>query len=218
MNFSACIFDMDGLLIDSESIALEVFKQTCNHYKVGQHLSLYQQLLGTNHETTQQILRATLPSSINIQEFTDYWWEHYSELTRQAVPLMKGVENILTCLETLQIPKAVATSTQTDRAINKLEKSGIAHRFSFVIGGDQITHGKPAPDIYLKAANTLSLDPSGCLALEDSPNGVKAALAAGFNVIQIPDLLEPDEALLSLGHTVLDDLDAVVSLLQSNHA
>lgn len=216
MNISACIFDMDGLLIDSESIALSVFQQTCDHYEIGHRISLYQQLLGTNHETTRTILSTELPAHINVQEFTEYWSEHYAERTREGVPLMKGVDNLLSYLETMQIPKAVATSTQTDRAINKLELSGIAHRFSFIIGGDQIVNGKPAPDIYLKAADALSLEPTACLGLEDSPNGVKAALSAGLNVIQIPDTLAPDEALLSLGHTVLDDLDAVVSLLQSH--
>lgn len=216
MNISACIFDMDGLLIDSERIALRVFQQTCEHYGIGHQLPLYQQLLGTNHETTQTILSNTLPASINIEEFTDYWFEHYSALTSQAVPLMTGVNNLLSYLERRQIPKAVATSTNTDRAVSKLENSGIAHRFSFIIGGDQISNGKPAPDIYLKAAQTLSLEPSVCLGLEDSPNGVKAATSAGLQVVQIPDILEPDAELLTLGHTVLKDLDEVVSLLQSH--
>ena len=216
MNISACIFDMDGLLIDSESIALSVFQQTCDHYGIGHQKPLYQQLLGTNHETTRTILNKELPARINVQEFTEYWSEHYSALTSLGVPLMKGVDNLLTYLETMKIPKAVATSTKTERAVAKLEHSGIAHRFSFIIGGDQIVHGKPAPDIYLKAADALSMEPSRCLGLEDSPNGVKAALTAGLNVIQIPDTLEPEEALLSLGHTVLDNLDAVVSLLRSN--
>lgn len=215
MKISACIFDMDGLLIDSESIALSVFQQTCDHYGIGHQKPLYQQLLGTNHETTRTILQKELPAHISVEKFTEHWSEHYSALTNLGVPLMKGVDNLLTYLETMKIPKAVATSTQTDRAIGKLEHSGIAHRFSFIIGGDQIVHGKPAPDIYLKAADALNLAPSHCLGLEDSPNGVRAALSAGLKVIQIPDTLAPDETLLSLGHTVLDDLDAVVSLLQS---
>ena len=215
MNITACIFDMDGLLIDSESIALDVFQKTCNHYSMGHQLHLYKQLLGTNLKTTQQILTQALPSSIDVTEFTDYWFEHYSALTVQPVPLMKGVENLLDYLETANIPKAVATSTHTDRALAKLENSGIAHRFSYIIGGDQIVNGKPAPDIYLKAANALDKAPSTCVGLEDSPNGVKAAFAAGMHVIQIPDIVEPDQALLSLGHTVLKDLDAVIEHLQS---
>lgn len=127
---------------------------------------------------------------------------------------MKGVHNLLDYLHASGIPTAVATSTNTDHALHKLEQSGILHRFTTITGGDQVANGKPAPDIYLKAAKSIDANPLSCLALEDSPNGVRAAIAAGMHVIQIPELVEPDEALRSLGHTVLGDLDAVLDYLK----
>lgn len=210
MKINACIFDMDGLLINSERIALAVFEQTCHHYDVADRIPLYQQLLGTNSVTTRNLLTKALPTNIDVEEFVAFWEARYGLETEQAVPLMKGVKNLMNYLESENIPKVVATSTKTYRAIEKLEKSGIAHRFSTIIGGDQIVNGKPAPDIYLKAAHYLSILPAHCLALEDSPNGVKAAWAADMQVVQIPDIVQPDDSLRALGHTILDDLDAVI--------
>mgnify|MGYP000072935976 CR=1 FL=1 len=101
---------------------------------------------------------------------------------------------------------AVATSTRTDRAKVKLSDSGILDYFDIIIGGDQVSNSKPDPEIYLKAASELSSEPSKCLAFEDSPNGVKSAVAAGLTVIQVPDLVQPDEDLLKMGHIVLGSL------------
>jgi HAD superfamily hydrolase (TIGR01509 family) len=213
MKITATIFDMDGLLIDSERIALRTFQDVCDQHAMGDQFQLYLQLLGTNDATTELILKETLPSAIDPDEFMQTWNLSYREATRTAVPLMKGVLDLLDHLEIRQIPKAVATSTDTSQARDKLEKSGILHRFTHVTGGDQVDNGKPAPDIYLKAAQLLDADPAACLALEDSPNGVSAALAAGMQVIQIPALVQPDEQTRALGHTVLDDLHAVIGHL-----
>jgi len=210
MKTGAVIFDMDGLLLDSERIALRVFQEICGQYSLGDQFALYMRILGTNNTTTRSILNTALPADIDRNEFRMRWTDRYTEETRKPVPLMKGVLALLDYLESCNIPKAVATSTDTDRALGKLGNAGIAHRFTTITGGDQITHGKPAPDIYLKAAASIQVDPHTCMALEDSPNGVKAALAAEMQVIQIPDLLQPDDQLRSLGHTVLADLDAAI--------
>jgi len=210
MKTSAVIFDMDGLLLDSERIALRVFQEICDQYSLGDQFPLYMRILGTNNTTTQTILDTVLPADIDRDEFRTRWTDRYTEETLNPVPLMQGVLALLDHLESRNIPKAVATSTDTDRALDKLANADIAHRFTTITGGDQIKHGKPAPDIYLKAATSLQADPLACMALEDSPNGVRAALAADMQVIQIPDLLQPDAQLRSLGHTVLTDLDAVI--------
>lgn len=214
MKFSASIFDMDGLLIDSEKIALRTFQEKCNDHALGDQLALYKRILGTNDQTTLTVLNEALPGSIDHEQFMSEWLDNYLQITSTGVPLMKGVENLLDALAKRDIPVAVATSTREDRAREKLHKSGILHRFESVIGGNQIKHGKPAPDIYLKAALSLGIDPKKCIALEDSPNGVRAAHAAGMYVIQIPELVQPDADLLSLNHTVLCDLDEVITHLE----
>jgi beta-phosphoglucomutase-like phosphatase (HAD superfamily) len=92
-----------------------------------------------------------------------------------------------------------------------LRKSGVLDRFQAVIGSDQVRNGKPEPDIYLKAAGLLNARPERCLALEDSENGVRAAVGAGMTVVQIPDLVQPSAELLALGHIVLDSLREVAA-------
>lgn len=213
MKIVATIFDMDGLLIDSERIALATFQSICDQHDLGDQFSLYLQLLGTNNATTLNILRQTLPTPISPEAFMHTWMTLYVEQTSVAVPLMNGVLELLDHLDVANIPKSVATSTQTGHARAKLSNSGILHRFTHVTGGDQVENGKPAPDIYLKAAHRLQVNPADCLALEDSPNGVKAALAAGMQVIQIPAIVQPDAETIALGHTVLDDLHEVITYL-----
>ena len=216
MHVDAVIFDMDGLLIDSERIALRVFEKTCEHYELGNQFDLFIKLLGTNKATADIILEQSLPSSIEKREFFARFEDWYSEETRNPVPLLKGVNNLLDYLDANNIPKAVATSTKTERALEKLEKCGLKDRFATITGGDQIENGKPAPDIYLKAAASIDADPLRCLALEDSPNGVKAGLGANMYVIQIPQIIEPDAQTRALGHLVLQDLDAVVTHLMQH--
>jgi beta-phosphoglucomutase-like phosphatase (HAD superfamily) len=116
---------------------------------------------------------------------------------------------LLEHVSSLGIPTAVATSTRTERAREKLLRAGVLDRFHEVVGGDQVAHSKPSPDIYLRVAELLRVRPRGCLALEDSDNGVRAALAAGMTVVQIPDLLSPSADVLELGHIVLTSLAEV---------
>jgi HAD superfamily hydrolase (TIGR01509 family) len=218
MTIVAAIFDMDGLLIDSERIALATFQEICDRHELGDQFLLYLRLLGTNDATTREILATALPEPVDADEFMTTWMHRYFNATTAAVPLMKGVLDLLDHLEDAGVPKAVATSTRTEHARDKLAKSGILHRFSHVTGGDQVERGKPAPDIYLKAARRMNVDPAACLALEDSPNGVRAALAAGMRVIQIPALVQPDEQIRALGHTVLVDLHEVITHLKGQSA
>ncbi|ASJ71210.1 HAD family hydrolase [Granulosicoccus antarcticus] len=210
----AAIFDMDGLLIDSETIALRTFQMICDQHQLGDQFSLYQQLLGTNDATTLIILSNHLPAAISVEAFMQDWMSLYEEQTLTAVPLMNGVLELLDYLEASGIPKSVATSTRTELAHSKLSNSGILHRFTHVTCGDQVDNGKPAPDIYLKAAQRLQVDPARCLALEDSPIGVTAALAAGMQVIQIPSLVQPDAETIALGHKILNDLHEVIHYLE----
>jgi beta-phosphoglucomutase-like phosphatase (HAD superfamily) len=120
---------------------------------------------------------------------------------------------MLDFLDVRGIPRAVATSTRRPLALRKLEAAGLLPRFDAICTSSDVEHPKPAPDIYLLAATSLGVDPAQCLVLEDSPTGVRAALAAGMYPIQIPDLLVPDDAVHALGHTILPSLDDARLLL-----
>lgn len=211
-HFKAAIFDMDGLLLDSEKLALESFRQISTELKLGNQDELFRQLLGTNHGAGQALLRRGLNNDALYEQFSADWVVRYRELIdEKPVAVKKGVENLLKHSKKLGIATAVATSTQRALAISRLEASSILHHFDAVIGGDQVERSKPEPDIYQLAAEKLETPVSECIAFEDSFNGVRAAISAGMTVVQIPDLVQPNEELLRLGPIVLTSLDDVIS-------
>lgn len=205
--FKAAIFDMDGLLLDSERLALVAFEKTCSQFELGDQSITFNKCIGTNAAMSESILKQSLEGLMDDQVFAKAWNKKYASLTTEnPIPQKSGAKALLEHLKTIDVPIALATSTKTESAKTKLDRSDLLHYFDFVVGGDQVTNSKPAPEIYLKAASSLSIDPENCLAFEDSPNGVKSAIAAGMTVVQIPDLIQPDEALLKLGHIILDSL------------
>lgn len=211
----AAVFDMDGLLIDSERFAMQAFIDTGKHYSLDLPDSLYLQILGTNDEYTKGVIEDALGEQLDSDDFFHHWESiYYNSINTTPVPLLPGVEKLLDALEERKIPAAVATSTRTEKALIKLKAVGIFDRFQHVVGGDQITNSKPAPDIYLRAAKLLDVAAEHCLAFEDSPNGVRAAVAAGMTTVQIPNLLQPDTELRKLGHQVMERIDHVIPLLQ----
>jgi HAD superfamily hydrolase (TIGR01509 family) len=209
--FSAAIFDMDGLILDSEALAKRAFDTVCKQYGLADLSDVFMQFVGTNAETGNAVIKNVLDNSIDADVFNQTWRSLYLEWVKdKAVPLKEGVVEVLTYCQSHHIPMAVATSSQTALATHKLNKAGVLDYFDIIIGGDQVSRSKPQPDIFLKAAASLSYEPNTCVAFEDSPNGVKSALAAGMKVVQIPDLIQPDAALLSLGHIVLERISDVI--------
>ncbi len=209
--FKAAFFDMDGLLLDSESLAFDAFLSTCKIFELGDLSDLFFRLVGTNSTLGDVILEQGLKGVSDFKQFNLKWDSEYKKLTEgKPIPLKAGVAELLHHLESIGTPMAVATSTNTESAKSKLEASGVLSYFEFVVGGDEVENSKPVPDAYLKAASKMFLRPEGCLAFEDSANGVRSAVSAGMNVVQIPDLVQPDSELLKLGHVVLGSLADVL--------
>lgn len=212
-NINAVIFDMDGLLLDSERLYLDSFLSTCSHFGIGDLSDVFMRGLGTNAEMGKEILTEGLKGLVGYEAFCSVWDELIEKFsTENPIPLKQGAQNLLDALKVRNIPMAVATSSDTHLAKTRLSDIGILSYFKSVTGGDKVSNSKPSPEIYVKAANKLGVTPAECLVLEDSSNGVRSAVAAGMRVIQIPDLIEPDSELLKLGHTVLNSLDEVVNL------
>ncbi len=211
-NFEAIIFDMDGLLLDSEKIGLIAFQETCQQFELGDKTDLYIQCIGTNSESTKKILSSGLGDEVDFVHFWSICREKYhAETKTKAIPLKEGVKGLLRHLQSLQLPAAIATSTHTEFALLKLNNAGIADFFDIVVGGEQVNKSKPFPDIYLKTVKQMKTNAHKCLALEDSENGVKSALAAGMTVIQIPDLIKPSAPVKTSRHIILNSLKEVQS-------
>ncbi len=205
--FEAIVFDMDGLLLDSERIVLDAFLLVCEHFELGDRTELLKQCIGTNRDYTRARMTEAFGSGVDFNEFKNMWTLKHEEIVGDdAMPLMDGARELLDLIQQLDIPRAVATSTRSAQALDRLEKADLLHYFEFVVGGDQVTNSKPDPEIYLAATQKLGRNPTSCLAFEDSENGVRAALGAGLRVIQVPDLVAPSANVRALGHTILASL------------
>lgn len=201
------MFDMDGLLIDSELVYRTASRLAARD--VGYDISddLYLELVGRTHADCGRILIEALGPEFPLDEFEVRWPGHWdAHVTREGMPRKPGLDSLLELLENRSVPFAIATSSGQARARQSLESAGLHGRFNILVTGDQVTRGKPNPEIYLEAASRLGVDPSLCVAFEDSDPGVFAAAAAGMTTIMVPDLKAPSERARAVVHRVVESL------------
>ncbi len=213
--FNAVVSDMDGLLLDTERIAHATFLEACGKMGIGDETEVFKLCIGLNKVRGKQVLAEGLAGKADPAAFGEYWYQRYLEETAKAIPLLPGAVELLHFLDASGIPIAVATSSSTAQAHEKLGQANVLKYIQSIVGGDQVEHSKPHPEIYLKAAASLGVSPNDCLALEDSENGVRSAVAAGMQVIQVPDFVEPSEDLLKLEHQVSPDLIHILDWIKS---
>jgi HAD superfamily hydrolase (TIGR01509 family) len=195
MKFSAVIFDMDGTMLDTERTYREVFNRAAVDCNVEFTESLHFELLGRNSRDSEKLLLARWNDQALCDRFFERCRHHHVECFEKFPLEMKpGLLELLDFLEERNVPKIVATSTRRSNAIPRLTKANLLHRFLTVTTGDQVQHGKPAPDLFLLAAATINVPPHQCLVLEDSEAGVAGAHAAGMTVFMIPDMKQPCDA------------------------
>lgn len=210
----ALVFDMDGLLLDTERIALDTFEVACRLHNKPVAREIYFRCIGSNMVGTRDILQQALGPTFPYDQISKDWMELYHQrVATQAVDLKDGALEVLELARRRRLPIALATSTHTALATTKLRLAGLGHYFSAVIGGDAVTNGKPHPEPYLAATRALGHAPGTCWAIEDSDNGVRAAHAAGLFVLQVPDLVQPSDAVRELGHLIVSSLYDVADLL-----
>jgi len=209
-HFDAVIFDMDGTLLDTERVAQESFLCACSELAIAPRMDLLLRCVGAAEPIARKVIQEGYGPGVDTGALMQAWSRHFDALSRAApTPLKEGAIALLDAVARLGLPMAVATSSRTEHARTKLRDAGLLERFRTVIGADQVERPKPDPEVYLKAAAFLGVEPTACLALEDSEYGVRAAHAAGMTVIQVPDMTEPTADLRKLGHIVLDSLEEV---------
>lgn len=207
------IFDMDGVLFDSERVFTEAW------YRVGSQMSLHEisdcvtQCIGRNSRDMRAFLLGKYGPAFQYEQFIGDIKQAFEEIitAEGGLRLKPGVRELLTWLSDTGVRLGLATSTNRNSAARHLENAGLLSYFNAVVTGDMIQNGKPNPEIYKRACSTLDVLPENCFAIEDSPNGIKSAHAAGLKVIMVPDLIAPTpdiEKLLFLKSDSLLDVKA----------
>jgi HAD superfamily hydrolase (TIGR01509 family) len=211
---AAVIFDMDGLMLDTEPLAARAWGEAAAALGVDFDKALARAMIGRNFADCATMLRERYAAPYPFEALLGSWHEAYDTIVaREGLVLKPGLYELLEWLEAHSIPRAVATSTRRERARVKLEHTGLLPRFHDLVGGDEVARGKPAPDIYVEAARRVGVDVATCVALEDSEPGVRAALAAGMTAIMVPDLHPPSPELEALDVEVLPSLREVLRRL-----
>jgi HAD superfamily hydrolase (TIGR01509 family) len=211
----AVICDMDGVLLDTERVGMTAWMAAAGEQGLVLSRDVFAGLIGLDGAGTSHHLRQHGWEDEAIERLQHAAWAKYLQaLERDGVPLKPGVFELLDFLDARSLPRAVATSTRTDIAEDKLERVALRRRFQTIVGGDQVSHGKPAPDIYLRAATLLGCDPASCVAIEDSGPGIRAAAAAGMTVIWVPDLCDVDPATQALPLARVSSLFGVITELE----
>jgi HAD superfamily hydrolase (TIGR01509 family) len=209
----AVIFDMDGLIFDTEALYQEAFLAAAI---VGGHdlpTSVYQRTIGITWAQSRVLILEEMGLDFPVDQYFAQMVGHFELLAATELRLKPGVVALLDCLDQLNMPRCIATSSAHSTVQSHLSAHGLVDRFHAVIGHGDYAASKPSPDPFLTAARRLDVDPAQCLALEDSYNGVRSASAAGMMTYMVPDLLSPTPEIQSLCTGVVCDLHAVRELI-----
>ena len=213
-SFQAVIFDMDGVIFDTEHLAMSFWIQAADELGIPGIAEVYPSVIGTTTVRTHEILAERYGTSFPWEAFDrrirDLYHEHYA---REGLPVKPGVAELLSSLAANRVPLALASSTHSDLVRRELRDAGFLNYFDVVIGGDMVTHSKPHPEIFLRAAEALHAAPENCYVIEDSFNGIRAAAAAGAHPLMVPDLLQPTEEIRALTEQVFPSLYELLSFL-----
>ncbi len=210
----AVILDMDGLMIDTERFAREAWRRAASEVGYTMDRALLARTRGRTLEDGRKIMLDALGEDFPYAKVRSLRDAYVREaLERGDIQAMDGLTVLLQTIDSLSVKIAIATSGQRDATARKLSALGLSDSFGTVVCGDDIENGKPAPDIFLKAARQLEVEPSHCVVLEDSDAGARAADAAGMRVIVIPELGPPAPDVASLAWRVLPSLDKAADFL-----
>lgn len=206
MTLPGVIFDMDGLLMDTEKLCLDAFVQARRSFALRDRPDIYLSCVGMHAEACTEIMVKSLDGVVPLDAFNREWDRRIDDAMDEGVPLKAGAIELLDVLNENGHPLAVATSTGTTTALKRLESCGLLRYFKSVVGGDQVSKHKPDPEPYLVAAASLGVQAQDCIAFEDTDTGVRSAVASGATTVQVPDLVPPSEAVRALGHLIAPSL------------
>jgi beta-phosphoglucomutase family hydrolase len=211
----AIIFDMDGVLIDSERISFECYQEVFKEYNYEIEEKFYVKFIGRNVAGIKEIMLGEYGSDFPFDDIYKKKAQLALETTnKNGVKIKQGVHELIDYLKEEGYRIAVATSTRRERALELLEEAKIKGKVDFIICGDEVENSKPNPEIFLKAAKGLGVNSEKCVVIEDSDAGITAAHAAKMTGIHVPDMKQLEDDTQELAFRVCKSLDEVREYLE----
>src|SRR5712672_2813627 len=213
---AAVVFDMDGLLFDTEVLYQEAIQLAAAEGGHAVAIDVFNRTGGLPWAQSRALLLSHFGEAFPVDEFQETWVRHFWMIADTRLALKLGALELLDTLDQFRLPRAIATSSSRRTVERHLTAHNLLGRFSEIVGQGDYERGKPAPDPFLKAAERLGVEPRLCLALEDSHNGVRSASSAGMMTVMVADLLEPTDEIRGLRTFVARDLHDVRRLILSS--
>jgi HAD superfamily hydrolase (TIGR01509 family) len=217
MKFEAVIFDMDGLMFDTERVSQIAWRRAAQDWGHDFHDDIYKYVIGRNVADIEKYLYQIFGPDFPIDQAYQRKREYVNEyIVEYGFPVKPGLGELLDLIEERSLKVAVASSSPREIVIRNLKFGGIPlDRFDAIMGGDDVVNGKPAPDIFLATSEQLGVVPERCLVLEDSNTGIKAAHSAGMVPVMVPDMKPPTEETILLAYKILPDLFSVMDFISA---
>lgn len=214
MNYEAVVFDMDGVIFDSERAVMNCWLELAQKYDIKDIEKPYFACVGTTMTRTREIMLEAYGEDFPYDEYArESSLMYHEKYDGGKLPMKPGVMELLSYLKEKGKKIALASSTRRETVTNQLRWAGIIDYFDVIICGDMVARSKPAPDIFLKACQELGVSPENTYAIEDSYNGIRAAHAGQLRPIMVPDLLEANDEMRGMAEYVCDNLNEVIDYL-----
>jgi len=210
---AAVIFDMDGLMLDTERLTIPLWDEAGKKFGYRIPYDTVLKMVGISSQSARDVLFKEYGDDFPYEKIRDEFRLLCKREYEKGIPHKKGLLFLLDRLAAVKVPFGVATSTRKETAMENLEKAGILERFAAITGGDEVANGKPAPDIFLLAAEKLGQPPSACVGFEDSTAGLRGLHAAGIRSIFIKDVVEPPQEVLATVWRTCGDLCEAAEML-----
>ena len=207
MNGKAVIFDVDGLMLDTERLAKPAWTKALADFGYAISDEFYLQLVGRSVKDVSRMLKEELGEDLQLDEILEHRYQiGFDQIDRGEVRVKFGLYDVLDFLDMNSIPKAVASSSSRLWTDKKFAATGLDRRFDVIVCGDEVAEAKPAPDVFLEAARRMGVPARECIVLEDSEPGVMAAYAAGMAAVMVPDIKLPSVKVAAQAYFVAPSL------------